>query len=61
MVAADISAPPSPGIVAKVPAPVGGRLQIKASFLEDDRAFRTVKIQKFNVKGQCKGILWLLA
>jgi hypothetical protein len=29
----------------------GGRFQIKATFLEDDRAFRTVTIQKFTSKG----------
>ncbi|WP_261332429.1 Shedu immune nuclease family protein [Rhizobium leguminosarum] len=32
----------------------GGRFQIKASFLEDDRAFRTVTIQKFTSKGNAK-------
>jgi hypothetical protein len=31
-----------------------GRFQIKASFLEDDRAFRTVTIQKFTSKGNAK-------
>ncbi|EKF17465.1 Shedu immune nuclease family protein [Nitratireductor pacificus] len=29
----------------------GGRFQIKATFLEDDRAFRSVTIQKFTSKG----------
>lgn len=32
----------------------GGRFQIKASFLEDDRSFRTVTIQKFTSKGNAK-------
>lgn len=32
----------------------GGRFQIKASFLEDDRLFRTVTIQKFTSKGNAK-------
>lgn len=31
-----------------------GRFQIKASFLEDDRSFRTVTIQKFTSKGNAK-------
>lgn len=32
----------------------GGRFQIKATFLEDDRAFRSVTIQKFTSKGNAK-------
>lgn len=32
----------------------GGRFQIKASFLENDRSFRTVTIQKFTSKGNAK-------
>ncbi|MBX4911680.1 MULTISPECIES: Shedu immune nuclease family protein [Rhizobium] len=32
----------------------GGRFQIKASFLEDDRSFRSVTIQKFTSKGNAK-------
>jgi len=31
-----------------------GRFQIKATFLEDDRAFQTVTIQKFTSKGNAK-------
>lgn len=31
-----------------------GRFQIKASFLEDDRSFRTVTIQKFTSRGNAK-------
>jgi hypothetical protein len=32
----------------------GGRFQIKATFLEDDRAFRSVTIQKFTSKGSAR-------
>ncbi|TBH28134.1 DUF4263 domain-containing protein, partial [Rhizobium leguminosarum] len=31
-----------------------GRFQIKATFIEDDRSFRTVTIQKFTSKGNAK-------
>lgn len=32
----------------------GGRFQIKATFLEDDRAYRSVTIQKFTSKGNAR-------